>query len=209
MMFHFNLHHIALILIGYLSSISCSPLPFGLLSSQVSGNGITFSHVELPICFHWFTPFIHYKTCINRPTFLSGRLHNPFQKKIMFTVKSNKYFKTANKLLPFDCKSIHTQMQRWTDTIVNCKDTFLVTAYRSSRLLELLNHGQSFFHFSPEPFLPFSSGLVRCSRKSFAASGEKTNACFVWGNFKLQIPDILWLSSPVVVYWIQNVAFFY
>ena len=51
MMFHFNLHHITLILIGYLSNISCSPLPFGLLSSQVSGgNGITFSHVELPVC---------------------------------------------------------------------------------------------------------------------------------------------------------------
>ena len=49
MMFNFNLHHITLILIGYLSNISCSPLPFGLLSSQVSGNGITFSHVELPI----------------------------------------------------------------------------------------------------------------------------------------------------------------
>ena len=49
MMFHFNLHHITLILNGYLSNISCSPLPFGLLSSQVSGNGITFSHVELPI----------------------------------------------------------------------------------------------------------------------------------------------------------------
>ena len=48
MMFHFNLHHITLILIGYLSNISCSPLPFGLLSSQVSGNRITFSHVELP-----------------------------------------------------------------------------------------------------------------------------------------------------------------
>ena len=48
MMFHFNLHHITLILIGYLSNISCSPLLFGLLSSQVSGNGITFSHVELP-----------------------------------------------------------------------------------------------------------------------------------------------------------------
>ena len=48
MMFHFNLHHITLILNGYLSNISCSPLPFGLLSSQVSGNGITFSHVELP-----------------------------------------------------------------------------------------------------------------------------------------------------------------
>ena len=29
-------------------NISCSPLPFGLLSLQVSGNGITFSHVELP-----------------------------------------------------------------------------------------------------------------------------------------------------------------
>ena len=51
MMFHFNLHHITLILIGYLSNISCSPFPFGLLSSQVSGNGITFSHVELPIPF--------------------------------------------------------------------------------------------------------------------------------------------------------------
>ena len=50
MMFNFNLHHITLILIGYLSNISCSPLPFGLLSSQVSGNGITFSHVELPNC---------------------------------------------------------------------------------------------------------------------------------------------------------------
>ena len=49
-MFHFNLHHITLILIGYLSNISCSPLPFGLLSSQVGGNGITFSHVELPNC---------------------------------------------------------------------------------------------------------------------------------------------------------------
>ena len=48
MMFHFNLHHITLILIGYLSNISSSPLPFGLISSQVSGNGITFSHVELP-----------------------------------------------------------------------------------------------------------------------------------------------------------------
>ena len=47
MMFHFNLHHITLILNGYLST-SCSPLPFGLLSSQVSGNGITFSHVQLP-----------------------------------------------------------------------------------------------------------------------------------------------------------------
>ena len=54
MMFHFNLHHITLILIGYLSNISCSPLPFGLLSSQVSGNGITFSHVELPKCNHKF-----------------------------------------------------------------------------------------------------------------------------------------------------------
>ena len=43
MMFHFNLHHITLILIGYLSNVSCSPLPFGLLSLQVSGNGITFS----------------------------------------------------------------------------------------------------------------------------------------------------------------------
>ena len=41
MMFHVNLHHITLILIGYLSNISCS-LPFGLLSSQVSGDGITF-----------------------------------------------------------------------------------------------------------------------------------------------------------------------
>ena len=51
MMFHFNLHHITLILIGYLSNISCSPLPFGLLSSQVSGNGIIFSHVELPQSF--------------------------------------------------------------------------------------------------------------------------------------------------------------
>ena len=65
-MFHFNLHHITLILIGYLSNISwCSPLPFGLLSSQVSGNGITFSHVELPICKvwlqvqHWFKEEIH------------------------------------------------------------------------------------------------------------------------------------------------------
>ena len=47
-MFHFNLHHIILILNGYLFNISCSPLPFGLVSSQVSGNGITFSHVELP-----------------------------------------------------------------------------------------------------------------------------------------------------------------
>ena len=51
MMFHFNLHHITLILIGYLSNISCSPLLFVLLrSSQVSGNRITFSHVELPSC---------------------------------------------------------------------------------------------------------------------------------------------------------------
>ena len=48
MMFHFNLHHITLILNGYLSNISCSPLPFGLLSLQVNGNEITFSHVELP-----------------------------------------------------------------------------------------------------------------------------------------------------------------
>ena len=48
MMFHFNLHRITLIFIGYLSNISCSPLPFGLLSSQVSGNWIKFSHVELP-----------------------------------------------------------------------------------------------------------------------------------------------------------------
>ena len=37
MMFHFNLHHITLTLIGYLSNIFAS-----------SGNGITFSHVELP-----------------------------------------------------------------------------------------------------------------------------------------------------------------
>ena len=50
MMFHLNLHHITLILNGYLSNISCSPLPFGLLSSQVSGKGIIFSHVELPSC---------------------------------------------------------------------------------------------------------------------------------------------------------------
>ena len=42
---------------GYLSNISCSPLPFGLLSSQVSGNGITFSHVELPQCKSVWTRF--------------------------------------------------------------------------------------------------------------------------------------------------------
>ena len=42
MMFHLNLHHITLILNGFLSNISCSPLPFGLLFSQVSGIGITF-----------------------------------------------------------------------------------------------------------------------------------------------------------------------
>ena len=36
MMFHFNLHHITLILIGYLSNISCSPLPFGLLLAHLS-----------------------------------------------------------------------------------------------------------------------------------------------------------------------------
>ena len=49
MTFHFNLHHITLILIGYLSNISCSPLPFGLLFSQVSGNRITFRMWNCPV----------------------------------------------------------------------------------------------------------------------------------------------------------------
>ena len=68
MMFHFNLHHITLILIGYLSNISCSPLPFGLLSSQVSGNGITFSHVELPsyrLFGHWKRGSAEINPCVN------------------------------------------------------------------------------------------------------------------------------------------------
>ena len=80
-MFHFNLHHIALILIGYLSNISCSPLPFGLLSSQVSGNGITFSHVELPKCVcacvwrgRLYITFIRVSVCVyNRSHSMSCR----------------------------------------------------------------------------------------------------------------------------------------
>ena len=61
MMFHFNLHHITLILNGYLSNISCSPLLLGVLSSQVSGNGITFSHVELPpLHFLWYNQGINW-----------------------------------------------------------------------------------------------------------------------------------------------------
>ena len=56
MMFHFNLRHITLILNGYLSNISCSPLPFGLLSRYVpvpmwpDNRGWTVIHLKFYLC---------------------------------------------------------------------------------------------------------------------------------------------------------------
>ena len=95
-MFIFNLHHITLILNGYLSNISCSPLPFGLLSSQVNGNGITFSHVELSF------RRAHNDKC---STFIKSLISSHFNANLALSVtncgnyKTNKQTKTRREEL--------------------------------------------------------------------------------------------------------------